>query len=358
MERTEQATQKHLQELRRDGKLGRSQEFSSWLGIGLACALLPVVITAASTNAVSQLFTAGSIMTDPDPQKALIALENGLGSVLGVLTPIFVALIGAIFTAAAAQGGIRFRRLKPHFDGFNVVNGAKRLFFSGQAWWELLKSLLKSGGVAVALYLIIQSILPTLMSSGGHSVGQLLDQASGAVMWLLIVAIAAGVGIALIDVFVTQRRNRKHSMMTKYEVKQEHRQNDGDPLLRGQRRSRAIALTRNRMILAVSEASVVMINPTHFAVALRYEPGKSAPYVVAKGQGFVAQRIREEADRLKVPMVRDIPLTRALHAQIPLGGEITVEFYTAIAQVLTFVAMLKRRGALSGVHDRPGGASR
>ncbi len=138
--------------------------------------------------------------------------------------------------------------------------------------------------------------------------------------------------------------------MTKREVRDEHKNSDGDPLIRSQRRSRQLAMSRNRMIAAIGQSDVVLVNPTHFAVAISYEPGKSAPRVVAKGAGAVALRIREKAEEERVPVVKDIPLARALHASCRLGDEIPVELYNAVARVLAFVMSLRARGAAAGTH--------
>jgi len=154
------------------------------------------------------------------------------------------------------------------------------------------------------------------------------------------------------------RRNRKHTHMTKKEAKDEHKKSEGDPLVRAQRRSRQLALSRNRMIAAVGDSDVVLLNPTHLAVALRYEPGKSAPRIVAKGAGVVAQKIRERAEESGVPMVRDIPLARALHTACDIGQEIPEELYTAVAQVLAFIEHLKRRGSARGTHTMPAASTR
>ena len=120
--------------------------------------------------------------------------------------------------------------------------------------------------------------------------------------------------------------------------------------MRAQRRSRAMQISRNRMMAAIGSADVVMLNPTHVAVALKYEPGKSAPRVVAKGAGEVAARIRERAAEHRVPMVQDVPLARALYSACEIGQEIPEELYGAVARVLAFVMSLKRRGAALGVH--------
>ena len=125
--------------------------------------------------------------------------------------------------------------------------------------------------------------------------------------------------LAAADFFVVMRRNRKKTRMTKKEVKDENKSSEGDPLIKSQRRARQMAMSRNRMIAAIGDADVVLVNPTHFAVALKYEPGKSAPRVVAKGAGHIAARIREEAEAKNVPMVQDIPLARALHGACETG---------------------------------------
>jgi flagellar biosynthetic protein FlhB len=136
-------------------------------------------------------------------------------------------------------------------------------------------------------------------------------------------------------------------------VQDENKNSEGDPHIRAQRRSRQLAMSRNRMMAAVADSSVVLVNPTEYAVALRYEPGKSAPRVVAKGRGVIAARIRAEAEETSVPMVKDVPLTRALYAACDLGDEIPVEFYGTVATVLTFVAALTRRGTPKGIHIVP-----
>jgi flagellar biosynthetic protein FlhB len=188
------------------------------------------------------------------------------------------------------------------------------------------------------------------MTAGGWPVSALLDAAGTGSASLLQAAVVAGLVLAAADLFVVMRRNRKKTRMTKKEVRDENKSSDGDPLIKSQRRSRQLAMSRNRMIASVADADVVLVNPTHFAVALKYEPGKSAPRVVAKGSGVVAERIRDRAKDAGVPLVRDIPLARALHAACALGQEIPVDLYNAVARVLAFVMALRSRGAASGTH--------
>jgi flagellar biosynthetic protein FlhB len=138
--------------------------------------------------------------------------------------------------------------------------------------------------------------------------------------------------------------------MTKQEVKEEYKSNEGDPRLRGMRRARQLAMARSRMMGEVAKADVVVVNPTHVAVALRYDPVRGAPRVVAKGADHTAARIRAMAEEHRVPMVRDVPLARTLYQTCELGQEIPPELYTAVATVLAFIMTLKKRGSAAGVH--------
>jgi flagellar biosynthetic protein FlhB len=145
----------------------------------------------------------------------------------------------------------------------------------------------------------------------------------------------------------------KKLKMSKYEIQQEHKNSEGDPHMKSHRRSIALAMSRNRMMTEVAEADVLLVNPTHVAVALKYDPAKGAPRVVAKGSGEVAAKLRERAAAARVPMVQDIPLARALHASCELGQEVPAQLFTAVARVLAFVMHLGARGVKGGFH-RPG----
>ena len=351
-ERSEKATEKHLREARQKGRLSRSQDLTAWLGIAAAAIAMPAAVAAGAAAGTEQLITLSAVVRDPSPAAALDVLHLGLGSVLPTLGTLLVSVLVVTVVGAAVQGGVRLRRFSGRFEQFNLVNGIKRVF-GMQALWEGAKALLKTAAIALALWAVIASLVPVLSVSGAHSVTRLLGIAADGTAALLQVAIAVGLALAAIDVFVVMRRNTKHTRMTKREVRDEHKNSEGDPLIRQQRRSRQLAMSRNRMIAAVAGSDVVLVNPTHVAVALQYEVGRSAPKVVAKGKGVVAERIRERATDTGVPMVRDIPLTRALHAACELGQEIPEELYTAVARVLVFVDLLRRRGAARGIHSAP-----
>lgn len=348
-ERTEQATEKRMKEARSKGRLSKSTDLTAWVGVGAAAVMLPFTLQAGSTAALDQLFSVRSVIESPDPAKALAALGDGLGSIMATIGPLLAVGALAVVGAAAVQGGIHLKKLEGKYEQFNIVQGLGRVF-GMRALWEGAKTLLKSGVVAIGLFLVVQGLMPVLLTSGSMPLSSLLSAASGGTAGLLQAAIGAGLVLAGLDVLVVMRRNRKHTRMSKQEVRDENKNTEGDPLVRSHRRSRQLAMSRNRMIAAIGGSDVVLVNPTHIAVAVKYEPGKSAPRVVAKGAGAIALRIREKAEEERVPIVKDIPLARALHAGCEIGDEIPVELYNSVARVLAFVLSLKQRGSAAGFH--------
>lgn len=351
-ERTEKTTDRRLKEARRKGQIGRSQDFTAWVCIA-AAAIMALPAIASATPVLTELFLrVAPVATHPTDGAAVEVLGAALSSMGGILLPMLVVVLLATTATAVAQGGIHLRGVTMRTEQLNIAKGLMRVF-GRQALWEGAKALLKTAAIGLSLWIVIAGLVPVLMASGSHNITWLLEQAAGGAVALLQVAVVVGILLAAIDVAVVLRRNRKHTHMTKKEAKDEHKKSEGDPLVRSQRRSRQLAMSRNRMISAVGDSDVVLVNPTHVAVALRYEPGKSAPRVVAKGAGVVALKIREKAEEAGVPMVRDIPLARAIHAACEIGKEIPEELYTAVAQVLAFIEHLKRRGSARGTHTMP-----
>ncbi|WP_407344545.1 flagellar biosynthesis protein FlhB [Pengzhenrongella phosphoraccumulans] len=350
-DKSQKATPKRMKQLRHDGALQRSQDLSAWLGMGVAAMTLTAVLASGSEHAVEQLMVVRTIIAHPDPKFAVQALFDGASSILGTLTPLLAVVVVAAVVGSAVQGGIWFstKKLKPTFKHFNVIKGLKNVF-GGQAWWNGLKALLKTIVVGGVLFITVKNITPLLMTSGGLSLQQVLGLASGGVATLMKTAVAAGLILAAFDILVIRKTNRKQTMMSVQEIKQESKSSEGDPLLKGAIRSKQLAMSRNRMMAAVATADVVLVNPTHVAVALRYEPGHGAPRVVAKGSGHVAARIRAEATAKLVPMVADVPLARALNAACEIGQEVPEDLFVQVAKILAFVMSLRRRGAAQGIH--------
>ncbi len=352
-ERTEKATPKRMEEARREGRLQTSRDMTGWVAMAGAGLTLPLVVGHGSAALPSTVLGLRAVIADPTPDRAQAAFLADLGLLPGVVAPLLAAAVVGAIAGALMSGGVHFKRFKPRFEQFDLVRGAGRLV-GRQALWEGAKALLKTGVVGIALWIAIQGAVPLLAASGAMTVSAVLGTASGVLGVVLQTAIGTGIVLGAVDVLVVVRRNRRHTMMTRQEIKDEAKSSEGDPLVRQQRRSRQIAMSRNRMMAAIASADVVMLNPTHVAVALKYEAGKSAPRVVAKGAGEVAARIRERAAEHRVPMVQDVPLARALYKACEIGQEIPVDLYQAVARVLAFVMALKRRGAALGVHRMAG----
>jgi flagellar biosynthetic protein FlhB len=354
-EKTEKATEKRMKEVRSKGQLARSQDLGAWVGVAAAVFMMPSTIDRAKAAGLSQMVTVQNVIAAPSTAKASAALRDGLASIGGILLPMLVVVAVTVLVVSIAQGGVHFKKSIVKFDHFNPLTGLRHVFGT-QALWNGVKVLLKTGATALVLWTVIKGLMPVLMTSG-LPLTSLLAAASHGVSSITVAAVAAGLAMGGLDVMVVIRRNRKKTRMSKKEIKDESKQSDGDPLIRQQRRQRALQISRNRMMSRIVDADVVMVNPTEFAVALQYEPGRSAPRVIAKGKGEVARGIRERAEAEGVPMVKDVPLTRALHRLCDLGDEIPVDLYTPVARVLTFVMALKARGSreAQGTHSMPGG---
>ena len=354
-ERTEKATPERLKKARQDGSIGKSQDLSGWVVVGAGAVMIPMAMDNAWNAFQDQFVAVRRVAADPDPQLVKIALGDALGSVVPSVQMLLAAVFLAAIVAQVGQGGLHLKKFKARFQQFNVVAGLKRNF-GLQALWNGVKALLKTAVIGAVLYGIVVGMLPFVQTSGRLSLPGLLDEVSGRLSLLLIVAVAAGLVLSALDVFVTARRNRKHTRMTKQEVKDEAKRSEGDPHIKGQRRSIQMAMSRNRMMAAIPDADVVVVNPTHIAVALKYEAGKGAPKVLAKGRGTIAQKIRDLANDNKVPIVQDVMLARTLEKTCKVGQEIPEDLFESVARVLAFVMSLRRRGAAGWFHGAPGAA--
>lgn len=353
-EKTEAPTQKKLKEARKEGRVARSPDLGAWLGIAAAGLVLPMTVTRGFDAVREVLVKIQAVADDPDPAVAVSVLADGLKSVALVCAPLAVVTVFVAIAAATAQGGLHMatKNLKPQFSKLNPMQGLKRLF-GPQAAWEAVKILAKSAVLGAVLWMAVKGLVPVLVGSGTMPLASTIGVVTGGAGTLIRTAVVAGVALAIADYMVVRKRVMKQVRMTRKEVMDEHKQSEGDPQLKGAIRSKQLAMSRNRMMSEVATADVVLVNPTHVAVALRYEPGKGAPRVVAKGAGAVAAKIRARAAEHRVPMVEDVPLARALHGACELGQEIPSEAYAAVARILAFVVRLRTRGGASGTHKVP-----
>ncbi len=353
-EKTEKPTEKRKREARKEGRIARTPDLGSWGGLLVASTVLPMIVRNAMHVAEKVLYQTTGVIADPDPVKAMKVLENGLRAGATAIAPLVIGIMLTGVAAAAAQGGIRpaMKLLKPDFKRLNPFSGLKKAL-GGHAVWEAAKATFKTAVLGTVLYLSLHKMLPDLVSAGSMPVAALINLIAGTIVTLVRTAAIAGLVMAIADYAVVRRRINKQLRMTKHEVKQEHKQAEGDPRLKGAIRSKQLAMSRQRMMADLAKADVVLVNPTHVAVALRYDPSKGAPRVVAKGAGAVATKIREVATEKRIPMVQDIPLARALHKACELGSEIPPDLYNAVARVLAFVMTLKAKGSAAGLHRTP-----
>jgi flagellar biosynthesis protein FlhB len=351
-EKTEAPTAKKKKESRKEGQVPRTQELGGWSTMLIFALLLD--FAAGRELRSLQSFMAASLRAaqNPSPSQALEVLGEGLwhAALVVVVLGSVVMVVGV--AASLAQGGfyVASKAVKPKWSKLNLLQGAKRIF-GPQALWEGAKTLIKASIVALLCYSAIKAVVPLI--GGFVPAGATLEIAHERISGLLRVVAVAGLVMAGADYAFQRKKVGKQTRMTKQEVKQEHKNTEGDPLVKSAIRSRQLAAARNRMMADVPQADVVLVNPTHVAVALRYDPAAGAPKVVAKGAGAIAQRIRDLGTEADVPLVRDVPLARALYSSCAVGQEIPAELFAAVAQVLAFVIGRRTHGQRGGTHDTP-----
>lgn len=355
-EKTEKPTERRRKESRKEGQVPRTQELGSWASLLVVGVAAPTLLSRELGALQDLMVTCLGMGDQATPSRALALLGQGGEHILYALVILGCSVMLVSVGSALAQGGLYFatKSLKPTFSKLDPIKGAKRIF-GPQALWEGAKMLLKSAFVGLVIYLGIRSVMPLI--GGLVPIRTVLDTVSGHALGLVRNVAFIGLVMAAADYAMQRRRVGKQVRMTKEEVKQEHKQSEGDPMLKSAIRSRQLAAARNRMMADVPTADVVLVNPTHVAVALRYQPERGAPRVVARGAGAIAVRIRAVATDERVPLVRDVPLARALYRSTKVGQEIPPELFAAVAQVLAFVISRRTQGQRGGEHRTPREAS-
>jgi flagellar biosynthetic protein FlhB len=257
--------------------------------------------------------------------------------------PLVLALFAA-FGAGYLQFGLLFssESLMPSLEKISPLSGLKRIF-SLRSFADFLKGLLKLAIVGGIVYAVLTPSVGELHKLIGMEIVQLLEIIADLLNRLLFTVFAAMVVITALDVFYQRWEHIKGLRMSRQEIKDEMRESEGDPMVKGRLRQLRMERARKRMMSEVPKADVVVTNPTHYAVALRYDPQMSSPKVVAKGVDKVAQKIREIAKENDVPVIENPPLARGLYAAVDVDQEITPEFYKAVAEVIGYIYKMKRK---------------
>lgn len=351
-EKTEKPTEQKRKESRKEGQVPRTQELGGWSSMLLVGMALPPLMTHEIGALRDLMVTAFSTTAEADGAIAMEILSDGLWHVFRTLILLGAAVMVVGVSATLAQGGfyLATKSMKPKLSKLSLIAGAKRVF-GPHALWEGAKMLIKSAMVGVLVYSAVRSLMPLI--GGMVPMSVVIDQFFSTALSLIRNIAVAGLVMAVADYAMSRRKMGKQTRMTKQEVKQEHKNSEGDPLVKSAIRSRQLAAARNRMMSDVPTADVVLVNPTHVAIALRYEAEKGAPRVVARGAGAVAAKIREKATEGGVPLVRDVPLARALYTHTKVGQEVPAELFNAVAQVLAFVISRRRAGQSGGEHNSP-----
>ena len=344
-DKTEAATPRRLEKAREEGQVARSRELTTFLmllaGVGGLWGMggvlydqLAQVMEQALLFERKQAFDTASMLSH------VWTLGE---STLFTLLPFFMLMVIVALAAPAALGGwlVSTKALMPQFSRLNPLKGLKRIF-SMQSLTELVKAIAKSVLVGWVAVIFLQRHVRELMSLSEMPIQQAIaDSLSMIAMACGFIVLSLVVVIGL-DVPYQLWNHAKKLRMTKEEIRQEHKESDGDPHVKGRIRSQQQAMARSRMMSKVPNADVIITNPTHYAVALSYRDGEmSAPRVVAKGTDAVAARIREMAAENNIPRLEAPPLARALYFHTDLDHEIPAELYTAVAEVLAWAYRLK-----------------
>jgi flagellar biosynthesis protein FlhB len=351
-EKTEKATPKRREEARKRGQVARSTDLNG--AVIMLAGLFTLGITGPSiVSRLGERMTA-TLQAAAGPEPVTVASVGDIflqsGRTIGLcLAPVVGACAMAAIVVSLAQVGIKPKTeaIKPDPKRLNPVTGAKNIF-GKNSLVELAKNLLK---IAVVAAVVLSALVPHLTDWAamvGMSPVELGTAMASNIKSLAFRAGAAYFVIGLIDFAFQRHRHEKSLRMDKQEVKDEAKQQDLPAEVKGAIRRRQRDQARARMMAAVPEADVVVTNPTHFSVALKYDGRSTAPEVVAKGQDLLALRIREIAAENGVPIVPDPPLARSLHGSVEVGQQIPEELFQAVAQVLAYVyrvAGRRRAGA-------------
>lgn len=344
-QKTEEPSEKKLSKAREKGQTASSQEVKSWavLLAGTGAIMFMSPFMANQIREISTPFIA-------KPHDIPFSFEGIRGAMVDVtldlaaaLAPFAVLVVVFAIAGNILQSGLIMAptKIKPDFSKLSLLGGVKRMF-SAKGLVEFLKSILKLlivGAVTIGLSLPLLNDIDILP---GLPLYELLDRLLMVAIIIMTATIAVMTAIAALDFSFQKMQFTKQMRMSKQEVKDEHKQAEGDPQVKAKIRALRQQRARERMMANVPEADVVITNPTHYAVALQYNMEEmSAPKLVAKGIDSLAFRIREVAEENDVPIVENPPLARALHASVELDEEVPAEHFIAVAEVIGYVMRMK-----------------
>ncbi len=357
-EKTEEPSQKKLDDAKKKGQSPKSQDINAAAGL----LVITICLSAAASTALDhlrRLFDLASgvgMQISSDEEMQAIAVDIAIEG-LWIVLPFVVAAIVVGLVASFAQVGfnITFEPITPNFDKINPGSGLKKLI-SMRSIIEFIKTVFKAILVGAVVAIITMGLIPLLVGAATQTPMGVVAVAWGAMLKLFIAAVIALIVIGPVDFGIQRWLFIRDQRMDKDEVKREYKEMEGDPIVKSQRRRLANEIANSNPKQSVPNATVVVTNPTHYAVALRYKPGETPlPIIVAKGADAQAMEIRRIAEASGVPIVGDPPLARALF-KVALDDTVPEPLFDAVAAVLRWVAMLDRVGLdASGARASPPG---
>jgi len=346
-EKTEQATDKRREESREKGQVAKSREIPS-VAVLFACliyfhfnaaGLLQKIMAIMS----SSFRTAGQVVIDMDNAPSL--LTGYIFKVFFLLLPLLGIISFVALAANVLQVGMLFSTsaIQPEFSKLNPMKGLKNLF-SLRSGVELIKNIIKLSIVGFVAYQVVGDEIKNCLTLAEHSVWGILIYVGKISFKILITTGWVLVILAILDYLYQRWEYEKNLRMSRQEIKDEFKNTEGNPVIKARIKRLQREMARKRMMAAVPTADVVITNPTHLAVALKYEQTKkSAPCVVAKGAGIIAEKIRALARENNIPLIEDKPLAQVLYKVVKVDDSIPENLYRSVAEVLAYVYSLRRK---------------
>ena len=358
-DKTEEPTEKRKKDSREKGQVANSREVAS-VGVLVAVAGVFVAWTPGLSRRMQDY--AHTFFKDAvDNPEAFTGdlpglMADGIWTVLVLVGPILIAATAVALLLTAGQVGLvwSWKPLEPKLEKLDPIQGLKSKLFSSQALMEWGKSMAKVLIVGVIAYRLALNWSPGLADLAGRDLEGSLTWTAAAMIRLVGFVLLPMIGLAAADLAFQRWHTNEKMKMTREEMKREHKEMDGDPYMKAKRRQRAIQMSQNRLLAEVSEATVVVTNPSHYSVALRYEIGQAGPPIlVAAGVDARAALIKDIARTKGIPRVENRPLARALYSEGTVGHPIPAELFEAVAEVLAFVFRVRERNRAAA---RAGGA--
>ncbi|MFO7445029.1 MAG: flagellar biosynthesis protein FlhB [Ignavibacteriaceae bacterium] len=346
-EKTEQPSSKKLHESREKGQVAKSMELNSF---AIFTSGLLLLFIAQSYLGEKMSFLAKKIFGSLDileiSQDNLFQFSfNGYIYYVTMLGPVLIGLIivGLIVNIGQVGFHISSKALKPKMKKFNPISGIKRIFFSSKSITEILKSIVKLFIIGLFTYNILDDLIVSSTNLSNLTVDEIVNfmlDSAYTLLWQISLVYAA---IAAADFIYQRYKFKKDMMMSKQEVKEENKQSEGDPQVKSRIRRVQFTMANKRMMQNIPQADVVITNPTHYAIALKYDISKNgAPKVLAKGMDELALRIKDIATKNNIYMHEDRELARALYKNCEVGDEIPASLFKAVAQILAYIYQLKK----------------